>query len=142
MCFLQGEYLRARCKRIKIQDSRDNEPEPSTSKLQTSSHLKKSQEHFRNALVNIILWVYWSLKNVLSPVDRWTSFFSHLEKKCEDYKSKENMYENELYYWLQNLNLSRLFTNLVACFSVLLVSQCCVFFVKFCQTHLFCAAYL
>uniref|UniRef100_A0A8V0Y274 Dynein axonemal heavy chain 7 n=1 Tax=Gallus gallus TaxID=9031 RepID=A0A8V0Y274_CHICK len=50
-----GEYLKARCKRIKIQDSRDNEPEPSTSKLQTSSHLKKSQERFRNALVNIIL---------------------------------------------------------------------------------------
>ncbi|XP_031456999.1 dynein heavy chain 7, axonemal isoform X1 [Phasianus colchicus] len=50
-----GEYLKARRKRLKIQDSRDNEAEPSTSKLQSSSHLKKSQERFRSALVNIIL---------------------------------------------------------------------------------------
>ncbi|XP_021255791.1 dynein heavy chain 7, axonemal isoform X5 [Numida meleagris] len=50
-----GEYLKARCKRLKIQDSRDNEAEPSTSKLQSSSHLKKSQERFRSALVNILL---------------------------------------------------------------------------------------
>ncbi|XP_048808316.1 dynein axonemal heavy chain 7 isoform X2 [Lagopus muta] len=50
-----GEYLKARCKRLKIKDSRDEEAEPSTSKLQSCSHLKKSQERFRSALVNIIL---------------------------------------------------------------------------------------
>ncbi|NXJ14869.1 DYH7 protein, partial [Odontophorus gujanensis] len=49
-----GEYLKARCKRLKIQDSGANEAEPSTSKLQSSSHPKKSQECFRSALVNIL----------------------------------------------------------------------------------------
>lgn len=57
MYFLQGEYLKVRCKRHKIQDSRDNEDDagPSTSTLQSSSHLKKNDESFRSALVNIIL---------------------------------------------------------------------------------------
>ncbi|XP_009641827.1 dynein heavy chain 7, axonemal [Egretta garzetta] len=52
-----GEYLKVRCKRHKIQDSRDNEDDagPSTSTLQSSSHLKKNDESFRSALVNIIL---------------------------------------------------------------------------------------
>ncbi|XP_015723152.1 dynein heavy chain 7, axonemal isoform X2 [Coturnix japonica] len=50
-----GEYLKARCKRLKVRDSRDDEAEPSTSKLQGNSHMKKTQERFRSALVNIIL---------------------------------------------------------------------------------------
>ncbi|NXY69389.1 DYH7 protein, partial [Glareola pratincola] len=52
-----GEYLDVRCKRHKIQDSRDNKAGagPSTSTLQCSSHLKKSHESFRSALVNIVL---------------------------------------------------------------------------------------
>ncbi|XP_040459651.1 dynein heavy chain 7, axonemal [Falco naumanni] len=52
-----GEYLKMRCKRHKIQDSTDNEAGagPSTSTLQSSSHLKKKHESFRSALVDIIL---------------------------------------------------------------------------------------
>ncbi|XP_010562350.1 PREDICTED: dynein heavy chain 7, axonemal [Haliaeetus leucocephalus] len=52
-----GEYLKVRCKRHKIQDSRDNEAGagPSTSTLQSSSHLKKTHESFRSTLVDIIL---------------------------------------------------------------------------------------
>ncbi|NWI17514.1 DYH7 protein, partial [Crypturellus soui] len=55
--YLPGKYLETRGKRRKIQDSTDSEAVagPSTSKLQKSSHLKKG-EHFRSALVNIILW--------------------------------------------------------------------------------------
>ncbi|XP_025904004.1 dynein heavy chain 7, axonemal [Nothoprocta perdicaria] len=54
--YLPGKYLETRCKRRKMQDSRDSEAVavPSTSKLQKSSHLKKD-ERFRSALVNIIL---------------------------------------------------------------------------------------
>lgn len=57
MYFLQGDYLKVRCKRHKIQNSRDNEAGagPSASTLQSSSHLKKNHESFRSALVNIIL---------------------------------------------------------------------------------------
>ncbi|KAM6332812.1 dynein axonemal heavy chain 7 [Podargus strigoides] len=52
-----GEYLNVRCKRRKIQDSRDNKAGagPSTSPLQSSSRLKKEQESFRSALVKILL---------------------------------------------------------------------------------------
>ncbi|KAM9628836.1 dynein axonemal heavy chain 7 [Morphnus guianensis] len=52
-----GEYLKVRCKTHKIQDSRDNEAGagPSTSTLQSSSHLKKTRESFRSTLVDIIL---------------------------------------------------------------------------------------
>lgn len=57
MDFLPGEYLKVRCKRHKIQDSRDNEAGtgPSTSTLQSSGHLKKTHESFRSTLVDIIL---------------------------------------------------------------------------------------
>uniref|UniRef100_A0A8C2Y948 Dynein axonemal heavy chain 7 n=1 Tax=Coturnix japonica TaxID=93934 RepID=A0A8C2Y948_COTJA len=60
-----SEYLKARCKRLKVRDSRDDEAEPSTSKLQGNSHMKKTQERFRSALVNIILWTnfYSNFKN-------------------------------------------------------------------------------
>ncbi|NWW88000.1 DYH7 protein, partial [Rhynochetos jubatus] len=50
------EYLKVRCRRHKMQDS-DNETGggPSTSTLQSSSHVKKKHERFRSALVDIIL---------------------------------------------------------------------------------------
>ncbi|XP_068804373.1 dynein axonemal heavy chain 7 isoform X1 [Struthio camelus] len=55
--YLPGEYLEFwRWERHAIQDFRDNEAVagPSSSKLRKSSHLKK-KEHFRSALVNILL---------------------------------------------------------------------------------------
>ncbi|CAN0131382.1 unnamed protein product [Bubo scandiacus] len=55
--YSSGEYMKMRCKRNKMQDFRDNEAGagPSTSTFKSSSHLKKNNESFRSALVDIIL---------------------------------------------------------------------------------------
>ncbi|XP_028940048.1 dynein heavy chain 7, axonemal, partial [Antrostomus carolinensis] len=55
--YSSAEYLKVGYKRHKLQDSRYNEAGagPSTCTLQSSSHLKRNQESFRSALVNIIL---------------------------------------------------------------------------------------
>lgn len=99
MFFLQGEYLKARYKRLKTQDSRDDEAGPSISKLQSSSHLKKQQERFRSALVNIILWVSLSLNNVLFLFDKWIKFLNNL--KCSRLQSKRKFVNGyELHRWV------------------------------------------
>ncbi|NWR70665.1 DYH7 protein, partial [Centropus unirufus] len=50
------EFWNVRCKRRKMQDFKGNEAgASSTSKWQSSRHLKKSQERFRSALVDILL---------------------------------------------------------------------------------------
>ncbi|XP_010190705.1 PREDICTED: dynein heavy chain 7, axonemal, partial [Mesitornis unicolor] len=55
--YSSGEYLKARCKKHNVQDSRDSEAcdGPSTSTLQSHSNLKKTQERLRSALVDVLL---------------------------------------------------------------------------------------